>query len=128
MLSRYFLYAILPAYLINPEELDDINKFIKPVSTKLILSIIMLDEYLVRKDTLDKFLEMLDKLDIDIVIVWDIPTYLEDSDDLRRERLNYSFEVIKQISDMSNEVILLVKGAYTFEIHEYTNKLLELRF
>ena len=127
-LSRYFPYAILPAYLVNPEEVDDINRFIKSVSTKLILSSIMPDEYLVRKNTLDKFLEILDKLDIDIVIAWDTPTYLEDSDDLRRERLNYSFEVVKQISDMGYGVIPLVKGAYTSEIHEYTNKLLELGF
>lgn len=124
--AEYFTHAIIPAYLITDENIQEIKDKIEKTEIEWILSSIMPDELLLTKTTLDNFLELADELNIDIVLAWDTPTYLGDDERVRRERMDNAIRVIKMLKDLGYTVIPLIKGASPNEVDGYTNKIYEM--
>ena len=92
-----------------------------------ILSSIMPDEYLLQKDTYKQFIDTARKLNIKYVIVWDLPTYLNNKD----ESLKNVYLSIKYVKYFINEgfnIIPLVKGAYPEHIKVSASEIYDLGF
>jgi len=105
-----FDYAIIPYYeayhlVREVKELRELNPDIK-----LILSSIMPDEYLEKPETLKYFVKYAEEVGFDYILVWDLPTYLDDMEE-RWRNTRKSIEVISSLKHKF-KVIPLVKGAY----------------
>ena len=123
-ISRQFSYAIIPYYTIT-DVLGLKKKLAKTVT--FILSSIMPDEYLLQKDTYKQFIDTARKLNIKYVIVWDLPTYLNNKD----ESLKNVYLSIKYVKYFINEgfnIIPLVKGAYPEHIKVSASEIYDLGF
>ena len=126
--GRCFTHAILPAYLITEENIEEVEKKIWETDIEWILSSIMPDEMLLEKGVLDRFLELADKLDIDILLAWDTPTYLGDDSLVRRRRMENAIRIIGVLRELEYNVIPLIKGASPNEVDEYTDKICDMSF
>ena len=107
-LAEYFEYAIIPYYtLLSNEPLGPRLRR----DTKWILSSIMPDKLLLEKDTHHHFAEKARKLGVEYVLVWDMPTYLNDFEK-SLENTYASLNKIEYFTENGFKVIPLIKGAY----------------
>ena len=107
-LAGYFECAIIPYYtLLSTDPLSlRLGK-----DTKWILSSIMPDKLLLEEDTHHHFAERAGELGVEYVLVWDMPTYLNDVEK-SLENTYVSLDRIEYFADNGFRVIPLIKGAY----------------
>ena len=122
--SSYFRYAILPGYLIDRGDVGWVRDFLDSMSVRWILSSVMPDEFLAREDIHVLFSEIARDLDIDLVIVWDMPTYLERCEEGWRN-IDRCLELLDWFESEGFKIIPLVKGAYEDQIRYHLSRVLE---
>ncbi len=124
--AEEFNYVIIPYYEVytSGEEVKQIKEVNPQIKT--ILSSIMPDEYLEAPHTLEHFIKYAADAEFDYVLVWDMPTYLEDIDKSWRNT-EKSLEII-DILRRRFTVIPLVKGAYPEHKRYACQRLIEMGF
>jgi len=107
-LAEYFEYAIIPYYILLSNESLGLRL---RQDTKWILSSIMPDKLLLEKDTHHHFAEKARELGVEYVLVWDMPTYLNDFEK-SLENTYASLNKIEYFTKNGFKTIPLIKGAY----------------
>lgn len=123
-LAEHFEYAILPYYTLLST--DTLGLRLRQ-DTKWILSSIMPDKLLLEKDTHHYFGDRARELGIEYVLVWDMPTYLNDVEK-SLENTYVSLEKIEYFIKKGFIVIPLIKGAYEEHIRVSASHISELGF
>jgi len=123
-LSEEFEYAVIPYYtLISPS----IVNYRLTERVKWILSSIMPDELLLKEDTHILFRKTAEELGVHYVLVWDMPTYLEN----KEESLRNTYISLSKIEFFLNEgfkIIPLIKGAYEEHIRISASQIFDWGF
>jgi len=107
-LGEYYEYAIIPYYTLLSGSILGLRL---RRGTHWILSSIMPDKLLLEEDTHRHFAEKAGELGVEYVLVWDMPTYLNDVE----KSLEYTYVSLERIEyflERGFKVIPLIKGAY----------------
>jgi len=127
-LEGYVTRVILPYYSLLDYDPDYLNNLLRSYNVKWILSSIMPDELLLKENIHQDFRRLADRLDIRDIIVWDMPTYLEDYD-VSIKNTEYSIEIIKWFSSKEKyNIIPLAKGAYPEHLRYSLESIIDLNF
>ena len=123
-LSDVFKYAIIPYYTVvsGGRPYPRLSR-----RTKWILSSIMPDELLLNSDIHRYYLEVAEKLRVDYILVWDMPTYLNNWD----ESLQNTYASLDRIRFFMNrgfEIIPLIKGAFEEHIRLSASEIWNMGF
>lgn len=123
-----FQYAILPYYLVWHRDADSLRHDLNEYDVEWILSSIMPDEALLRNDTHAKFLEFVTKIGIRHLIVWDMPTYLENYEESLRDTEVSIHRLLWFRENYPRNIIPLAKGAYPEHLRVSLENILELGY
>ena len=124
--SRFFSFAVIPYYSVAREGGFTFERRL-PNSISYILSSIMPDEYLSMEGICERFMNAARDLKVDYVVVWDLPTYLNDYE-LSEKNVYRSIDIIKRFVREGFNVIPLVKGAYPEHIRISASEIFDLGF
>ncbi len=126
-LRDLFEYVIVPYYSIVG--LSEHEKFLisKEDDIKWILSSIMLDDYLLKSGIHDFFMFYADELKADYVLVWDMPTYLNDYHESFSNTIR-SLDCIRLYIKKGYNVIPLIKDAHPEHIRLSVSNILDMGF
>lgn len=95
---------------------------------KIYLSSIMPDELLLKRDTFDAFVHLLDRGNFYATIAWDMPVEIDLPKEVRWRNLKESIHRLKELKELGFRVLPLVKGNFLDEITFSVNGIKSLGF
>ncbi len=123
-----FQYAILPYYLVWHDDPTSLKHELSKYDVEWILSSIMPDEALLRSDIHIRFLEFASKMGVRHLVVWDMPTYLENYEDsLRNTEISIN-RLLWFRENYQHNIIPLAKGAYPEQLRISLENILGLGY
>lgn len=97
-------------------------------SGRVYLSSIMPDELLLREETFNQFIHLLDKGNFYAAIAWDMPVEMDLSREERWRNLQESLSKLESLKELGFKIIPLAKGNYGYEIDFSINTIKNIGF
>jgi len=122
----FFDWAVLPYYSIRGHDVSWVRREL-PSGVRWVVSSVMPDELLLLDGIQEEFVGVCRELGVRDVIVWDMPTYLNDYK-MSERNTEVSVEWIRWFVDQGFNVIPLIKGAFEEHIRFSVESILGLGF